>query len=164
LLCPKAQKVLSDQLLLLLIDTDDTIFLFSSPQAIVNNEIQRTMITSLITKLLLSMLCIDEVHQFAQFRLTFCQEFALLQSVLFKQLRVKASPSVKLSRSHTTAPVLFMMATCNQSMVAQIEKQSGLRFDHSSNIFWPSADAMHYPNVCLRVAYSLILFPASKNT
>jgi hypothetical protein len=47
-----------------------------------------------------------------------------------------------------------MTATCNQSMVAQIKKLSGLRFDRSSNIFWPSADAMHHRNVCLRVAYS----------
>jgi hypothetical protein len=39
-------------------------------------------------------------------------------------------------------------------MVAQIEKLPGLRFDRSSNIFWPSADAMHHRNVCLRVAYS----------
>jgi hypothetical protein len=66
------------------------------------------------------MLCIDEVHLFVQLGLTFCQEFALLQSVLFKKLRVKASPSAELYRFHTTVPVLSMMATCNQSMVAQI--------------------------------------------
>jgi superfamily II DNA helicase RecQ len=130
------------------------LFLFSSPQAIVNNQIWRPMIDSLITKRLLSMLCIDEVHMFVQFGLTFRQEFALLQSVLFKKLRVKASPSAELSRFHTAVPVLFMTATCNQSMVAQNEKLSGLRFDRSSNIFWPSADAMHHQNVCLRVAYS----------
>ena len=152
--CPKAQKLLSDQLLSLSIDTDVTVFLFSSPQAIVNNQIWHPMINSLITKRLMSMLCIDEVHLFVQFGLTFCQEFALLQSVLFKQLRVKASPSAKLSRFHTTVPAPFMTATCNQSMVAQIEKLSGLRFDRSSNIFWPSADAMHHQKLCLRVAYS----------
>jgi superfamily II DNA helicase RecQ len=151
--CPKAQKLLSDQLLLLSIDTDVTVFLFSSPQAMVNNQIWRPMIDSLITKRLLSMLCIDEVHLFVQFGLTFCQEFALLQSVLFKKLQVKASPSAEPSCFHTTVPFLFMTATCNQSMVAQIERLSGLRFDCSSNIFWPSADAMHHRNVCLRVAY-----------
>ncbi len=68
--CPKAQKLLSDQLLLLSIDTDVTVFLFSSPQAIVNNQIWRPIIGSLITKRLLSMLCIDEVHLFVQFRLS----------------------------------------------------------------------------------------------
>jgi hypothetical protein len=101
------------------------------------------------------MLCIDEVHLFVQFRLTFCQEFALLQPVLFKKLRVQVSrPSAKLSRFHTTVPVLFMTATCNQTMVEKIEKLSGLRFHHSSSIFWPSADAMHHWNVCLLVAYT----------
>jgi superfamily II DNA helicase RecQ len=79
--CPKAQKLLSDQLLLLSIDTDVTVFLFSSPQAIVNNQIWRPMIDSLITKRLLSMLCIDEVHLFVQFRLTFRQEFAFTPSI-----------------------------------------------------------------------------------
>jgi superfamily II DNA helicase RecQ len=36
--CPKAQKLLSDQLLSHLIGTDVTVFLFSSPQALLNNE------------------------------------------------------------------------------------------------------------------------------
>jgi hypothetical protein len=51
--CPKAQKLLSDQLISLSIDTDVTVFLFSSPQAIVNNKKWRPMIDSLITKRLL---------------------------------------------------------------------------------------------------------------
>ena len=152
--CPQAQQLLSDQLLSLSINTDTTVFLFSSPQAIVNNQVWRPMIDSLIAKRLLSMLCIDEVHLFVQFGLTFRQEFALLQSVLFKKLRVQASASAEPSRFHTTVPVLFMTATCNQTMVEQIEKLSGLRFHRSSNIFWPSADAMHHWNVCLRVAYT----------
>jgi chaperone required for assembly of F1-ATPase len=57
--CPKAQKLLSDQLLSLSIDTDIMVFLFSSPQAIVNNQTWHPMIDSLITKRLFSMLCID---------------------------------------------------------------------------------------------------------
>ncbi len=154
--CPQAQQLLSDQLLSLSINTDTTVFLFSSPQAIVNNQVWRPMIDSLIAKRLLSMLCIDEVHLFVQFGLTFRQEFALLQLVLFKKLRVlQVSPrSVELSSFHTTVPVLFMMTICNQTMVEQIEKLSGLRFHRSSSICWPSADAMHHRNVCLRVAYT----------
>jgi superfamily II DNA helicase RecQ len=152
--CPRAKKLLSDQLISLLFDADVTVFLFSSPQAIVNNQIWRPIIDSLITKRLLSMLCIDEVHLFVHYGLTFRQEFALLQLALFKKLRVKASSSAQLACFHTTVPVLFMTATCNLSMVAQIEKLSGLHFDLSSNKFWPSADAMHHRNVCLRVAYS----------
>jgi superfamily II DNA helicase RecQ len=112
------------------------------------------MIDSLIAERLLSMLCIDEVHLFVQFGLTFCQEFALLQSVLFKKLLVQVSPSAEQSRFHTNVPVLFMTATCNQTMVEQIKKLSGLRFHRSSSIFWPSADAMHHRNVCLRLAYT----------
>jgi hypothetical protein len=138
------------------INTDTTVFPFSSPHAIVNNQVWRPMIDSLIAKRLLSMLCIDEVHLVVQFGHTFRQEFALLQLVLFKKLQVlQVSPSAELSRFHTsTVPVLFMMATCNQTMVEQIGKLSGLRSHCSSSIFWLSADAMHHRNVCLRVAYT----------
>jgi superfamily II DNA helicase RecQ len=123
------------------------------------------MTNSLIAKRLLSMLCIDEVHLFVQFGHTFCQEFALLQPVLFKKLRVlQVSPSAELSRFHTTVPVLFMTATCNQTMVEQIEKLSGLRFHRSSGIFWPSADAMHHRNLCLRVAYTTYPLTTLKNS
>jgi superfamily II DNA helicase RecQ len=119
-----------------------------------NNKVWRTMIDSLIAKRLLSMLCVDEVHLFVQFRLTFRQEFAQLQSALFKKLRVKASPSADPSRAHTSVPVLFMTATCNKTMLDQIELLSGLRFDCSNNIFWSTADTMKHRNVCVRVSYT----------
>jgi superfamily II DNA helicase RecQ len=38
--CSQAQQLLSERLLLLLVDIAITIFLFSSPQAIVNNQLQ----------------------------------------------------------------------------------------------------------------------------
>jgi hypothetical protein len=107
------------------------------------------MIDSLIAKRLLSMLCIDEVPLFVQFGLTFRQEFALLQPVLFKKLRAQVSPSTELSRFHTTVPVLFMMATCIQTMVVQIEKLSGLHFHRSSSIFWPSAETLCIIGMCV---------------
>jgi superfamily II DNA helicase RecQ len=84
--CPQAQRLLSERILSLSVDTHTTIFIFSSPQALVNNKLWRTMIESLIAKQLLSMLCVDEVHLFVQFGLTFRQELAQLQSVLFKKL------------------------------------------------------------------------------
>jgi superfamily II DNA helicase RecQ len=44
--CPKGQKLLSDQLLSLSIDIDGTVFLFSSPQAIVNNQIWHQLLNN----------------------------------------------------------------------------------------------------------------------
>jgi superfamily II DNA helicase RecQ len=161
----QAQQLLSKRLISLSINTNTTVFLFASPQAILNNQVGLPMINSLIAKRFLSMLCIDEVHFLVQLRLTFRQEFALLQLVLFKKFRVQVSPSAELSRFHTTVPVLFMTATCNQTMVEQIEKLSGLRFHCSSSIFWPSADAMHHRNVFLRVTYTIpILSLPPKNS
>jgi hypothetical protein len=58
--CPQAQRLLSERILSLLVDTHTTIFIFSSPQeALVNNKVWRTMIDSLIAKRLLSMLCVS---------------------------------------------------------------------------------------------------------
>jgi superfamily II DNA helicase RecQ len=68
--CPQAQRLLSERKLSLSVDTHTTIFIFSSPQALVKNKVWRTMIDSLIAKRLLSMLCVDEVHLFVQFELT----------------------------------------------------------------------------------------------
>jgi superfamily II DNA helicase RecQ len=152
--CPQAQHLFSERISSLSVDTHTTIFIFSPPQALVNNKVWRTMIDSLIAKRLLSMLYVDEVHLFVQFGLTIRQEFAQLQSVLFKKLQVKASPSADLSRVHTSVPVLFMTATCNKTMLDQIELLSGLRFDRSNNIFWPTADAMKHRNGCVRVSYT----------
>jgi superfamily II DNA helicase RecQ len=121
-LCPQAQQLLSDQLILLLINTNTTVFIFSSPQAIVKNQVWHIMVDSVMAKRLLSRVCINEVHLFVQLGLTFHQDFALLQPVLFKKLQVnQVSPSAKLSSFHTTVPVLFMTATCNQTMVEQIK-------------------------------------------
>jgi superfamily II DNA helicase RecQ len=69
--CPQAQRLLSERILSLSVDTHTTIFIFSSPQALVDNKAWRTMIDSLIAKRLLSMLCVDEVHLFVRFGLTF---------------------------------------------------------------------------------------------
>jgi hypothetical protein len=76
--CPQVQQHLAKCIILLLDDMDTTmfiffIFIFLSPQAIINNPLcWRHMINSCIAKWLLSMLCIiDEVHLFFQFGLTF---------------------------------------------------------------------------------------------
>jgi hypothetical protein len=47
-----------------------------------------------------------------------------------------------------------MTATCNKTMMDQIELLSGLRSNCSNNIFWPTTDAMQYRNVCVRVSYT----------
>jgi superfamily II DNA helicase RecQ len=54
--CPQAQRLLSERILSLSVDTPTTIFILSSPQALLNNKVWRTMIDSLIAKRLLSML------------------------------------------------------------------------------------------------------------
>jgi ATP-dependent DNA helicase RecQ len=68
-------------------DRHTTVFLFSSPQALVNNNsCWLPLIHWLIDKGRLSMVCVDEVHLFVHFGLTFRKEFQQLTPMLFSKL------------------------------------------------------------------------------
>jgi ATP-dependent DNA helicase RecQ len=86
----------------LLKEGDTTVFIFSSPQAIVKNKVWCELIDFLITNQRLSMVCVDEVHLFAHFGMTFRKEFKDLDKKLFRKLRVGTSRTV------TKVPILFM--------------------------------------------------------
>jgi superfamily II DNA helicase RecQ len=97
---------------------------------------------------MLRFVAIDEIHLFVHFARSFCQEFAWLKPYLFSKLQSRGSAS------RTTVPVLFMTATCNATIVANVlELLSGLQF-HVANIFWPPPPGMRYQNVAFDVCYS----------
>jgi hypothetical protein len=132
----------------LLKDGDSTVFIFSSPQAIVKNKVWCELIDYLIANDFLSMVCVDEVHLFAHFGMTFRKEFKDLDRKLFRKLRVGTSRTV------TKVPILFMTATCTEAIVERVEAMSGLKFDRDTNVFWPSPEDMGHRHVFLDVAYT----------
>ena len=130
-------------------DSHATVFLFSSPQAILNKSfLWLELIDWLIVNERLSMLCVDEVHLFVHFGMTFRAEFKSLTPVLFSKLRVRGS------NTRSSIPILFMTATCTKSIVDTVEKIVGFMFDKDSNIFWPRPDEMQHRQVLLDVQYS----------
>jgi superfamily II DNA helicase RecQ len=92
---------------------------------------------SIIQKKLLQFVAIDEIHLFVHFAHSFCQEFAWLKPYLFSKLQSRSSAL------RTIVPVLFMTATCNTTILENVELLSGLQF-HVANIFWPPPPGMQH--------------------
>ncbi len=86
------------------------------------------MIQKLIADTLLKLVCVDEVHQFVEFGLTFQKTFMSLKDSLFKLLWVTESQD-KDSLLHTIlkVPLLFMSATMNRSLVDLLQKIVGIQ-------------------------------------
>ena len=59
--------------------TNVTIFLYSSPECLLR-EPWKSMVIGLINRQVLKLVCVDEVHLFVMFGVTFRKEFTLLKS------------------------------------------------------------------------------------
>jgi superfamily II DNA helicase RecQ len=105
-------------------DSHTTVLLFSSPQAILNKWfLWLELIDWLIAPGRLSMVCIDEVHLFVHFGMTFRDEFKALTPVLFPKLKVCGS------NTRSSMPILFMTVTCTKRIVDTVEKIVGFIFE-----------------------------------
>ena len=125
-----------------------TVLLFTSPQAILNKLfLWLELIDWLIAHGRLLMVCVDKVHLFIHFGVTFWDKFKALTPVLFSKLKVCGS------NTQSTIPILFMMVTCTKSIVKTVEKIVGIMFDIHSNVFWPLPDKMQHCQVLLNVQY-----------
>ena len=129
------------------LDTNQTVFLFASPQVFVNNPHWRKLLDTIILQKLLRFVAVDEIHLFVHFARSFRQEFAWLKPYLFSKLKARGSSA------RTTVPVLFMTATCTKTILNNVELLSGMTF-HVANIFWPPPSGMQHRNVQLDICYS----------
>ena len=127
------------------------IILFTSPQALLNKHFPwGELLNWLIHHSRLSMVCIDKVHLFVHFGMTFRKEFKDLTPLLFDKLKVAKVGN----KSRTTIPILFMTATCTKTVVDVIASVTGLNFETDINVFWPSSSSMTHQHVFLEVQYS----------
>jgi hypothetical protein len=134
-----------------------TTFLFSSPQALVREgSVWIGLLDKLIATRRLSMICVDEVHLFVHFGLTFRKEFTQLKTCLFNKIKI---PNMTVSSNEkvckTTVPVLFMTATCNTFVVEKLQAFTNLDLAIPANVFWPSANEMAHRHVFFDVAYTI---------
>jgi superfamily II DNA helicase RecQ len=144
------QQELINELKLIPPDGHTTVVLFSSPQALLNKTfLWKPFLSWLIENDRLSMVCVDEVHLFVHFGLTFRTEFKQLTPILFDKLKVPGSSY------RTTIPLLFMTGTCSKTIVTMIEKITGIGFDTDTNVFWPPASELKHRHVFFDVAYTI---------
>ena len=89
------QQTLVNRLKLLPEDGHTTVVLFLSPQAILNKKfLWMELIDWLIVNNRLSLVCVDEVHLFVHFGMTFRDEFKLLTIGLFNKLKITGDLSL----------------------------------------------------------------------
>ena len=138
-------------LLSLKANTNRTIYLFASPEAL-TQPVWSSLIKELITKQTLNLVCIDEVHLFVQFAITFRPSIISLKSLLFDLLH-----STHASNNNTqqlTVPVLFMTATFNEKMKELLTKITGLKI-RKECIFWSGASSFSRRNICMNVTLTV---------
>jgi superfamily II DNA helicase RecQ len=113
----KADKELLSMCLIPVLECDDqiSVLLFTSPECIVD-EIWINMIKKLLDSNFLKLVCIDKVHRFVEFGLTFRKLFATLKEKFFKLLVNLDYNKDSNSSVYTVLkiPILFMTATMNQ--------------------------------------------------
>jgi len=131
-------------------NTDATIFLFSSPEYLLNDPWKDTM-KCLINKNILRLVCIDEVHQFVMFGCTFRPDFGLLKQSLFQHMisQKQNELGVKLN-----VPLLLMTATFNIELLNILQRMIGIRVPPTM-FLWSGRDCMQRRTVRISVSMTV---------
>ena len=129
-------------------DPKKTVIFFSSPQAITSRPYWRDFFRDISRSGLLRLVCVDEVHLFVHYALSFRKAFALLSKVLFKHLKTEDKYCTKVT-------ILFMTATCTVEIFEQVQSLTGIPFyQDKRNVFWPSPTGMANRSISIEVIYS----------
>ena len=127
--------------------TNASIFLYTSPECLLKSP-WIEVFNSLLDKSLLRLVCIDEVHQFVTFGLSFRTEFLKLKSEIFSKL--KSTNSSPQNNSILKVPLLFMTATFNKSLVHYLQTITGLAVP-PSNYLWADANGFRRRTVLISI-------------
>ena len=130
---PRIQQSLCDRILKITRQSETTLILMTSPQALIKIEIFYKMFLQLLIQKTLTLITVDELQLFVSFGLRFRPEFHALKEKVFPKL--KASDD---SDAPTNIPVLFMTATATNKILTQLQLLTGLSIK-KENLFWPSA-------------------------
>ena len=95
-------------------NTQKTIMLFASPQALIDKLHWKRFVNRLIKNNMLRFIAVDEIQLFVHYGLSFRSQFAMLSTTIFKQ--------IKNGKYATKVPVLFMTASCTSEMFTQLKK------------------------------------------
>jgi hypothetical protein len=151
-------------------ESTTAIILFTSPETIAR-PVWLELIKYLIEKKILKMICIDEVHLFVEFGVTFRPSFCELKQKLFSLIidnsndqptstSIPTSSSMSTLSSTTTSlkvPLLCMTATFNHYLLLLLQKMIGITFN-INNFFWNGPDSFKKRNIKITLKYSNQVF------
>ena len=155
---PQVQKTFADSLkTYMTVNSTISILLFSSPETIAQ-PIWLDLIKDLIGKQIVKLICIDEVHLFVEFGVTFRPSFCLLKEKLFSMILTNTSNDAITSSStiKTTSlkvPMLCMTATFNHNLLTLLQQMIGIYF-HANNLFWNGPLLFRKRNIKICIKYS----------
>ena len=111
---------LKKKLLSLKKEDNTTVFLYTSPECLMREPWRSVMVT-LIDRRVLKLVCIDEIHLFVMFGITFRKEFTLLKKSFFRHLVCNRDPRYTYSTGlchDLKVPLLLMTATFNNKLLS----------------------------------------------
>jgi len=140
-----------------------TIFLYTSPECLLRDPWNAVFI-GLIERKVLQLICIDEIHMFVTFGITFRKECTLLKQLFFKHLVDQYStdsPSHKFTAGDATTylglylkvPLLLMTATFNPELLRLLENIIGIQVA-SQNYLWGGRNSMGRRNIHIHVDFT----------
>ena len=86
----------------------------------------------------MKLVCIDEIHLFAIFGITFTQEFTLLKNTFFRHLLCDRDPRYTYSSGlchDLKVPILLMTTMFNKSLMGLLEKMISVKV-LANNFLW----------------------------
>ena len=140
-----------------------TIFIYTSPECLLR-EPWNAVFVGLIERKVLQLVCLDEIHMYVMFGLTFRKEFTLLKDSFFKHLvdpYSTDSPSHKFSNDATITnlgfylkvPLLLMTATFNTELLKLMENMIGIQVVPQNHL-WGGRNSMARRHIQIHVDFT----------
>jgi len=117
----------------------------------------RSIMVTLIDRRVMKLVCIDEIHLFVMFGITFRKEFTLLKNTFFRHLVCNLDPRYTYATSlchDLKIPLLLMTATFNNSLLSLSEKMIGVKV-LPNNFLWCGRGKMARRHIKINVSMTI---------
>ena len=114
----------------------------------------KSVVIGLMNRRVLKLVCVDEIHVFVMFGLTFRKEFTLLKASFFRHL-IDESNSLNTTNGcyYLKVPLLLMTATFNRELMSLLELMIGIKI-LPYNYLWGNRDEMKRRNIKIDVDFT----------
>ena len=128
--------------------------LFASPEALIL-PIWMEFVDDLIKVDMLNLICVDEVHLFIEFGLSFRKDFLSLREKLFNKIIANntSSNDISLNQTILKIPFLCMTATCNLQLLNLLQKMTNITFNHR-HLFWSNQSEFQKRHISISIKYT----------